>query len=92
MLISLLLYFVQDPLRPTTMRNHPSIWMMILTKGFAFSGLTTDSGGGMPVSNPDRFTMLVESGTSDHSVDIELIADCNDAWRSTRRWTNRSSL
>ena len=42
-------------------------------KGFAFSGLTTRNDGGITVSNPDVFTMLVDSGASDHFVDSELI-------------------
>ena len=41
-------------------------------KGFAFSILTTDSGGRISVSNPDRFTMLVDIGASDHVVDSKL--------------------
>lgn len=42
-------------------------------EGFAFSGRTTESGGGISVSNPGEFTMLVDSGASDHFVDDELI-------------------
>ncbi|CAN0560803.1 unnamed protein product, partial [Laminaria digitata] len=32
-----------------------------------------ESGGGIPVSNQGKFTMLVDSGASDHLVDGELI-------------------
>ena len=41
--------------------------------GLACSALATGSGGGISDPYPDKFTMLVNSGASDHFVDDELV-------------------
>ncbi|CAN0464242.1 unnamed protein product, partial [Laminaria digitata] len=54
-------------------------------KGFAFTGLLGDNGERGFHPNSDRFTMIVDSGASDHLIDQELIPKLRDSMRDYKK-------